>query len=305
MSLLEDTAIFAAIISTGGLAKAAQKLNISNGLVSRRLAALEKQLGVTLIKRTTRQLALTPEGELFWQHAKRIQQEMDSALCTIHALSDRPTGHIRISAPPHFGRHYLSPILNEFMGQFEDITIELFLTNKRMDPIEHNIDLLIRGVGYLQHHLPDSNMISRLLMKSKNRLYASKEYLIKHGVPQTPDDLTNHRILGQGFFDETVTEETWTYWMKGKEMHVSLVPIYLTNDMECRITACLAGRGILKYADMIQQNCLVREAPLVKVLENVDWGEMSIYAVYSQQQALPVRTRLLLDFITARTKHVV
>ncbi len=305
MSILEDTAIFAAIISTGGFAKAAQKLNLSNGLVSRRLAALEKALGVTLIKRTTRQLVLTPEGELFWQHARRIQQEMDTALSTIHALSDKPTGHIRISAPPHFGRHYLSGILNDFMAQFEDITLELFLSNKRLDPIEHNIDLMVRGVGYLEHHMPDSNLKSRLLIKSRNMLFASREYLLTHGIPQTPEDLLKHRILGQRIFDEPSTHEKWTYWVKGQEMHIELEPSYFTNDLDCRITACLAGQGILKYSELIEQNCLVKSLPLVKVLENYDWGEMSIYAAYSQQQALPVRTRLLLDFITAKTKHIV
>src|SRR3990167_10988349 len=118
MSVLEDTAIFAAIIKYGGFSHAAKHLGLSNGLVSRRISLLEKTLGVTLIKRTTRQFFLTPEGELFWQHAERIQQELNSALSLIHASNKKPKGKIRISAPTYFGRHYLMPILLKFLENF-------------------------------------------------------------------------------------------------------------------------------------------------------------------------------------------
>src|SRR5579871_4533386 len=116
MGVLDDTAIFSAVVQQGGFSHAAKHLGLSNGLVSRRIAQLESQLGVTLLKRTTRQLQLTPEGELFWQHAQRIQQEMDAALCLIKSLTDKPKGDIRISAPPYFGKHYIMPILNKFMS---------------------------------------------------------------------------------------------------------------------------------------------------------------------------------------------
>src|SRR5690349_21300639 len=104
MSILDDTAIFAAIVQQGGFSRAAKHLGLSNGLISRRIAQLEARLGVSLLKRTTRQLHLTPEGELFWQHAQRIQQELDSALCLIQSYAEKPKGDIRLSAPPFFGK---------------------------------------------------------------------------------------------------------------------------------------------------------------------------------------------------------
>src|SRR5690242_19937064 len=135
MGLLDDTAIFTAIIQQGGFSHAARHLGLSNGLISRRIRDLEATLGVTLIKRTTRSFQLTPEGELFWQHAQRIQQEFDSAISLIQSSTKKPKGTIRLSAPQYFGRHYLMPILMKFMADFPDIKIELDLSNRQIDPL--------------------------------------------------------------------------------------------------------------------------------------------------------------------------
>lgn len=169
MSILDDTAIFVAVVQQGGFSHAAKHLGLSNGLISRRITQLEEKLGVTLIKRTTRQLHLTPEGELFWEHAQRIQQELDSALTLIQSLSQKPTGHIRISAPIYFGRRYLMPILTKFLQRFNEIEIDLILTNQRLDPVKEHLDLLIRGTGYVEKgHLKDSTMRTKLLLSQKN-----------------------------------------------------------------------------------------------------------------------------------------
>ncbi len=125
MGILDDTAIFSAIIQHGGFSHAAKHLGLSNGLISRRIAHLEQDLGVTLLKRTTRQLQLTPEGELFWQHAQRIQQELESARSLIQSYADKPTGEIRISAPIYIGKTYLMPILSKFMAAFPDINVDV------------------------------------------------------------------------------------------------------------------------------------------------------------------------------------
>jgi len=304
VSILEDTAIFAAIVSEGGFSRAAGKLGLSNGLISRRLAKLEAELGVTLLKRTTRQLQLTPEGEMFWQHAKRIQQELDAALCVIHSLADKPKGAIRMTAPVYFGKNYLMPVLNQFKKNFEDITIELILTDLFLDPIKDNIDLLIRGAGYFEKSLRDSSMKSKLLMKNKIKLYAAPEYLIRKGIPATLDDLQQHSIIGNFHREKPVKEEVWDYHHKNKEGTVSLKTVFSSNDMDCRISACLAGNGIAKFSDLVYMK-LGKEIAITEVLPDYSWGEISLYAAYSSQQALPKRTRLLLDFIIAQTQHMV
>lgn len=303
MSLLDDTAIFAAIVSQGGFAKAAKKLGLSNGLISRRLAKLEEQLGVTLLIRTTRQIQLTPEGELFWQHAKRIQQELDSAVCMLQSYADKPTGEIRVSAPPYFGRHYLMPMLNQFMANFEGISIDLVLTDQYQDPIKENIDLLIRGTGYFDQALKDSTMKNKLLVKMKIKLYATREYLMKRGVPSVPQDLLQHATIGYTHEARIDEKETWSYQHKGKQASVTLTPMFSSNDMDSRVSACLGSHGIGKFTELIYLD-LDDRSVLHPVLPDYDWGEFAIYAVYAQQHVLPKRTRLLLDFISSQTQHL-
>ena len=126
MGILDDTTLFAAIVQQGGFSRAAKQLGLSNGLISRRIAQLESELGVTLLKRTTRQIQLTPEGELFWQHAQRIQQEINSALSLIHASAKKPSGTIRLSAPVNVGQTLLMPIILLFMKKYPDIHINLY-----------------------------------------------------------------------------------------------------------------------------------------------------------------------------------
>jgi LysR family transcriptional regulator, transcriptional activator for dmlA len=303
MSLLDDTAIFVAVVQQGGFGRAARSLGLSNGLISRRIAQMEAQLGVTLLKRTTRQLQMTPEGELFWQHAQRIQQELDSALCLIGSLAEKPKGSIRISAPPYFGRHYLIPIINKFMTNFDDINIDLILTDKFTDPVKEKIDLLIRGTGYFDSALKDSSMKIKLLTQQTINLYASQEYLVKHGEPKVPEDLLKHSLIG--FINEGNSSEfdSWSYTYKNKKSSITFKPKFNSNDMDSRAAICMAGQGIGKFTALVSQQSPPHQT-IRPILEEYDWGKFNIYVVYVQQHALPRRTRLLIDFISAHTQNI-
>lgn len=305
MSILDDTVIFAAIIQQGGFSHAAKYLGLSNGLISRRIAKLESDLGVTLLKRTTRQIQLTPEGELFWQHAQRIQQEMDAAVCLVRSLAQKPKGEIRISAPQYFGRYYLMPIISKFMQNFDHIHIDVLLTDLLLDPVKENIDLLIRGTGYFEKAFRESSMRNKLLLKQKIRLYASLDYLGKYGEPRTAQELKDHAILGHLHETRQHEDEVWSYHDKGKPMSIRLNAKFHSNDVESRLIACQAGHGIGKFTDLVYLRLEDQsQANLKEILQQYDWGSLQIYAIYSQQHALPKRTRLLLDFISAHTQNL-
>ncbi len=304
MGILDDTAVFLAIIQKGGFSHAAKHLGLSNGLISRRMAQLELKLGVTLIKRTTRQLHLTPEGELFWQHAQRIQQEMDAAISLIQASAKKPKGIIQISAPLYFGRHYLTPILMKFLESFSDIKINLILSNQKLDPIKEQLDLSIRGAGYLSENtLIDSSMKMKLLLKEKVGLYASLDYLTKHGEPKIPNNLQQHSAITFSNSKHLPKEIKWIYELDKKEANIILKPTFNCNDIESSLAACTAGFGIGKFTELNVKNAL-SENKLKPVLSNYHWGEYNLFVIYSQQQALPRRTRLLLDFINAHAKNL-
>lgn len=279
MGLLDDTAIFVAIIQQGGFSHAAKHLGLSNGLISRRIAQLEKNLGVTLIKRTTRQFHLTLEGELFWQHAQRIQQELDAAVSLVQSSAKKPKGLIRISAPPYFGRHYLIEMLVKFLNDFSDIKIDLNLSNKQHDLIKEKFDLVIRGAGYLNEpRLRDSGLQAKLLIKEKIGLYAAPNYLFQYGEPKNSDDLVHYA---------TVNMENAKF---------------KCDDIESALFACIQGVGIGRFTDLNVKSAL-QKRQLQQVLTKEDWGDYHLYAIYPLQKALPQRTRLLLEFIFSYLKN--
>jgi LysR family transcriptional regulator, transcriptional activator for dmlA len=305
MSLLDDTALFAAIVSQGGFSHAAKYLGLSNGLISRRIANLEKKLGVSLIKRTTRKIQLTPEGELFWRHAERIQQELNSALSLIQASEKRPRGTIRVSAPLYFGRHYLTPIIAKFMADFTEINIDLILSNQKLDPIKSQLDLVIRGAGYLgKEGLKDSSMQMKMLLKEKICLYASPAYLIKYGEPTHCADLHQHTIINYAENNHHSENITWTFLEKKVKNSVVLNAKFNVNDIESAIIACTENMGIGKFTTLNVKNSLFEQA-LKPILVSYDWGHYYLYAVYPQQKALPKRMRLFLDFIAAHIPRLI
>lgn len=303
MGLLDDTAIFVAVVQQGGFSHAAKHLGLSNGLISRRIAQLESELGVSLITRTTRQLHLTPEGELFWQHAQRIQQELDSAISLIQSSAKKPKGSIRISAPLYFGRHYLTPIIMKFLNDFKDIKIDLMLSNEKIDPIKTQMDLMIRGAGYLDEAaLQDSHMQMKHLLKEKIGLYASPAYLLKHGNPLDADALSKHMIIHCGDKGRVSDQEKWAYVRDGENGVISFSPRFNVNDIESGLIACMAGYGVGRFTELNVKSAL-QQQQLCPVLKGYDWGDYHMYALYPHQQALPTRSRLLLDFIHAHTRN--
>jgi LysR family transcriptional activator of dmlA len=305
MGILDDTAIFVAVIQQGGFSHAAKHLGLSNGLISRRIVQLESDLGVTLIKRTTRQIHLTPEGELFWQHAQRIKQELDSAVSMIQSSAKKPKGTIRISAPVYFGRHYLTPIIMRFMTDFPDIKVDLILNNQQLDPIKAGLDLVLRGAGYLEDAvLRDSSMQMKLLFKEEIGLYASPAYLHQHGEPKQVDDLLQHAIINYTDNSRFSDNEQWNYWLDDKKHTLTFNPTFNVDDIESSLFSCASGYGIGKFTELNVKNAMQQQL-LQPILKNYHWGCYHLYAIFPQQQALPKRTRLLLDFIQAHTQNLV
>lgn len=302
MGMLDDTALFVAVVQQGGFSHAARHLGLSAGLVSRRIAHLESKLGVTLLKRTTRQLHLTSEGKLFWQHSYRIQQELNTALTLIQSSAKKPKGLIRISAPFYFGRHYLTPLLSQFLDDFQDIKIDLVLNNQKLDLVKEHLDLVIRGAGYMDDEtmLKDSSLQMRLITKEKICLYASAEYLLKHGEPKLVDELLNHRIISC-MNSSHINHEKWNYTYHNKQGSITFEPQFHCNDIDSALIACINGYGVGKFTDFNARIAL-QQQQLQPILTKYDFGFYHLYAIYPHQHALPQRTRLLLDFIMAHLK---
>lgn len=303
MSILNDALIFVAVIEHGGFSHAAKSLGLSNGLVSRRISCLEAELGVSLIKRTTRRFQLTPEGELFWQYAQTIQQETNAAIQSIRDYAGKPWGIIRISAPNYLGRHYLTPIIIEFLTQYPDIQVDLELSNQRHDLIKERLDLVIRGSGFIEESFSAvDHLRGKLLLKDKIGLYASPEYLQKKGKPTTLEELAQHIIISSEDSKKPSAGIRWNYYQGDQQHALLLQATFNSSDIESSLIACIKGFGIGKFTRYTTKHAMQNQQ-LVPIMENYDWGQHHLYGVYSNQQKLPQRTRLLLDFIQDKLQY--
>lgn len=174
---LDDALIFTRVVECHSFTQAAQGLGMQKSTVSRRIALLEERLGVRLLNRTTRKLRLTEVGQAYYERCRQIMLDFAEAEQAVMQLQLAPAGLLRISAPIEFGQLFLGRVLGEFMRQYPQITAEVELTSRRVDPVEEGVDIAIL-VGQPQ----DSTLIARKVYETSRGLYASPDYLARHGT---------------------------------------------------------------------------------------------------------------------------
>ena len=294
----EDTEIFAQIVDNRGFSHAARKLGISPALVSRRVRALEKNFGVTLLTRSTRKFELTPEGILLYQHAKKVLNDKRTILQSIENLASKPAGHLRISAPMNFGRQHMATILCQFSKIYPEIEIDLQLSNTQTDIIDEKFDLVIRGAGYTgQQGLTENNFIAKRLLSSTIILCASPDFLQRHPKLESIKDLQG--LMGLDFnpthVQNTTTSLTWDGTLEKKTVTITLKKQFSCNDIDTTIKMACEGNGIAKVATINIDQELKTKA-LIPIFPTLDLGLYHLYAVVPQR-TLPQRTRKLLEFL--------
>src|SRR5712671_635899 len=207
--VLDNLALFLRIVEKGGLASAGRELGLSPASVSERLAALEKYYGAALLHRTTRAISLTDEGRLLVQGARRLLAEADELEALIRLGVEKISGPIRLSAPIDLGRTYLVPILDAFLAEHPEVTIDLNLTDGYVDLVGQGQDLAIR-----YGELADSTLRVKRLADNRRIVCASPAYLREKGLPQYPDDLTHHECILMRF-GQTIDRD-WPFLIDGE-----------------------------------------------------------------------------------------
>lgn len=193
---IDDLRTFVEVADTGGVTPAAQRLGVSKSMVSRRIARVEAELGVQLVARTTRGIALTEEGATFRDYAARISAEIDVARETILPAGEL-RGRLRVAAPLSFGPTHFAPVLSQMARLHPQLQVISCYTDRFVDLITEGFDCAIR-IGYL----PDSNLLARRVGPLYGRFVGSPDYVARNGSPETPDELLKHEALMQG-------TETW------------------------------------------------------------------------------------------------
>lgn len=296
-----DLGFFSVIASSGSLGSAARELGITTAAVSKRLAQIEERLGLSLVNRTTRRMSLTPEGEVYLEHARKILGEIEDMEHILWGSTQTPKGLLRVNATLGFGRTQIAPLISEFVKQYPLVDIQLQLS---VNPPPITDDLF--DVCFRFGHPPDSRAIAKLIAPNNRIVVASPNYLKKFGVPKTPSDLIKHNCIGirQG-------DEAYGLWRfassKSKNQRESTEDIKIrgnltTNDGEIAVNWALDGHGILLRAEWDVAR-YIKSGRLVHILENYHNPEANIYAVYSQRHKTSARVNALIEYVKEMLKH--
>ncbi len=289
-STFEELKNFVSIVDSGSIVAASEHLSQTNSAVSRSLSRLENKLNVTLLERTTRTLKLTQEGQLFLDKARKILNDLNEAEDSLLKADSDISGIIRVDSATPFVLHVIAPFMKEFIGLYPNIEIELNSNDQIIDLLQHKTDIAFRF-----GELTDSSLHAKLICKSRLYVVASPDYLLQNGHPQHPQDIQNHAVIG---FSKVKHLNTWPLQVEGERL--KLQPKLKASNGETVRRLALEGLGITCLsAFMIAQD--LKQGRLIALFEDqIEHDYQSIHAVYYQQEHLPKRVRLFIDFLAQK-----
>lgn len=283
---LEDVRVFTKVAELGSFTKAGDFLGIPKSTVSRKVSELEDSLKVRLLQRTTRKLSLTYAGELYFARTSRLIAELEQAELAVQELQDDPRGLLRITTPPDLSGTMTS-LLCAFQEKYPLVELAVMSIGRRVDLISEGYDLALRA-----GRLDDSSLVSRRLFEVPFALFASGDYLKRHGCPKTPQDLTQHSCI---IFSGEKTHATWTLNGPGGEVHIDVHGAIASNDLRLLQSLTRNGRGIAFLPQVLTDDDAQTKG-LERILKDY-WGPLSgLYVVYPSSRHLSPRVRAFIDF---------
>ena len=280
---------FKLVVETGGFSAAAEVLDVSHTVVSRQIRQLEEALGTQLLNRTTRRLALTQAGQLYYQRSVEILEQLEDAALAVSQHQTHAAGTLRINAPMAFGTLELSRWLPRFMAAYPDIRVDLVCDDRFVDLIEGGFDVGLR----VTRTLPDSTLVARRLATCEMALIASPAYVQRFGAPQTPGDLVRHNYLA---YSLALRSTDLVFQGPEQELHTVTVRGNLQANTGIIVTeAVLAGQGITASATFVIHESL-RRGELVRLLPEYRLESRELYALYPQNRHVSPKVRAFIDF---------
>lgn len=273
----------------GSLSAAARAMNITPPAATMRLASMEKRLGARLLNRSTRKISLTPEGEIYLQHAIRLVAELQELDELVLDSRRAPRGALRVNAPLGFGRTIVAPLVSEFTSEYPEVEIQLEVTDRPVDLIETGFDLAIRF-----GELPDNRINARRIMSNRRFICAAPAYLDKYGVPKTLADLTKHRCIVHRQNDDAYG--VWRFLVNGQTEIVKVHSAMSSNDGDIVQGWALDGQGIVIRSEWDVTKYL-ESGRLRRVLPAFKLPSADLYAYYPSKQNQAARVRVFIDFL--------
>lgn len=289
---LAAMAVFARVVEAKGFSAAATQLGLSKSAVSKQVTRLEERLGARLMHRTTRRLALTEVGQVFYAHCQRIVAEAEDAEAAVSNLNARPRGALKVNLPVSFGRMHVAPLVPGFLDLYPETSLELSFTDRFVDLLEEGFDLAIR-IG----RLDDSSLVTRRLAPCRMVICGAPGYLRRHGHPKHPRELAEHSVLLYRQGGER--RDSLTLSGPDGSVTVRLQGRLTADNGEALRDAAAAGLGLV-----VQPSFMLGEELLSGQLEPLlcDWtpDAVSIQAVYPSRRHLTPKVRAFVDYLAAK-----
>ncbi|MBA6326520.1 LysR family transcriptional regulator [Colwellia sp. MB02u-6] len=298
MDQLRAIRYFSKVVETGSFTKAANTLNVPPSSLSRRVADLEKSLGATLLKRSTRIVKLTEVGQIYYNDVQQILNQLEQSNETVRSYQTTPMGRLSISSMVGFGEKILLPLFDEFSALYPEIVLDISLSDELSTLGRDDVDIAIRG-GYA----PNERVLAIRLMDNGFIPVASPSYLAKHGVPNNAMELKEHN----GVYFKTPTGPTpWLCNMNGQWHDVSGPAIAISNNGPWLAKKACDGEGILMSTRWALSSYLesgeLQELKFEHQLAITQHSDMAVYLLYQKQRYLVPKVKAAVDFLVARIK---
>jgi DNA-binding transcriptional LysR family regulator len=288
---------FARVVEAKSFTAAAAKLGVSKSAVSMRVAALEQQLGVTLLHRTTRKLSLTPEGAALYERCARVAAAADDAALAVAGAGNVPRGVLRVNAPIAFAEDYLPAAMAPFLARYPDVRLELTLGDRSVDLVEEGIDVAIRVTARLH----GAGLVAKKLATDRTVLVAAPAYLARRGVPTSPTELLQHDCL---LYSLLRVSDEWRFREHASQeiLAIPVEPRFSAASGALLRRAAVAGMG-LAVLPRFMVAAELDAGRLLAVLESLHAPPLlGVYAVYPESRRAPSKVRAFVDALSAHFK---
>lgn len=289
MDKLTGMQTFVKVVELGSFTRAAEALAQSRTMATMHVARLEEGLGVRLLNRTTRRLSLTEPGTAYYERCAALLAEIESLEESLEAMTERPRGVVKISAPVSFGANHLAPPLAEYLARFPEVRLDVNLNDRIVDLVEEGYDLAIRI-----SRLGDSSLVARRIATTRMLACASPAYLERRGAPATPADLAGHDCLGYTY---SGSGGVWTFEGPRGTEEVRVRAETVANNGDLLSVLAARGHGIVLMPAFMAPAHLETGA-LVEVLPGYTAGELGIFAVYPSRKYLSAKVRTLVEYLS-------
>lgn len=289
MDIFGPMQTYVRVVEAGSFTAVAAQQNTSQPTISRQIAALEEHLGARLLTRTTRALTLTDDGRAFYEHALRALEALGEAENAVGRRRSKPSGLLRIATPVVFGRLHIVPRLPAFLARFQDVAVDLAMSDTFTDLAEQGIDLAIR-VG----EITDPGLIVKRIGIVRRVTVASKAYLKAHGTPRTPADLVEHSCI---VYTSLSTGNRWVFEGAEGPISVDVKGRYRADNSEAVREGVLAGLGIAVIPAFAFRS-EIDGGKVTSLLKNNEPKSLPMNAVYPSRRFVPLKVRAMIDYLS-------